>query len=160
MLAEELRHAQNRAAVQAVQRKARQEARSLAKPTTSNTSTEPDPELSLVTATMEAPQYAKIIDSIPIFSGEPKENVSDWLDIVTLKFDIIGYDALQKRRFIPQYLAGKALKWHLAHREDLASWADYTTAISAAFPRFLPTSRDMNLQMLKTRKQLNNESFY
>jgi hypothetical protein len=53
--------------------------------------------------TTEEQQYAKIIDSIPTFSGEPQENNHDWLDIVSLKFDIIGDDSRQKRRFIPQY---------------------------------------------------------
>jgi hypothetical protein len=108
---------------------------------------------------MDVPQYAQIIDSIPTFSGEAKENVNDWLDIVSLKFDIMGYEAHKKRRFIPQYLAGNALKWHLAHRDELSSWEDYTAAITTAFPRIITMSRDMNLQMLKDRKQLENESF-
>ncbi|CAF2848303.1 unnamed protein product [Rotaria sp. Silwood2] len=108
---------------------------------------------------MEEQQYGKIIDSIPIFSGQPIENITEWLDIVSLKFDIIGYDSRQKRRFLPQYLAGNALKWHLTHREDLLSWDDYTNAIADAFPQIVTTSRDMNLQLLKDRKQGDNESF-
>ena len=50
---------------------------------------------------MEEHQHCKIIDSIPIFSGQSNENIKDWLEIVSLKFDIIGYDSRQKRRFIP-----------------------------------------------------------
>ena len=70
---------------------------------------------------MEEHQYGKIIDSIPIFSGQSNENIKDWLEIVSLKFDIIGYGSRQKQRFIPQYLIGNALKWHLTHRNDLLS---------------------------------------
>ena len=68
-----------------------------------------------------------------IFSGQSNENIKDWLEIVSLKFDIIGYDSRQKRRFIAQYLTENALKWHLTHRDDLLSWDDYTTAITSAF---------------------------
>ena len=108
---------------------------------------------------MEEQQYAKIIDSIPTFSGEPQENIHDWLDIISLKFEIIGYDSRQKRRFIPQYLAGNALKWHLAHREGLATWEGYIVALESAFPRISTTSRDMNLKMLRDRKQGDTEAF-
>ncbi|CAF3865997.1 unnamed protein product [Rotaria sp. Silwood1] len=108
---------------------------------------------------MEEQQYSKIIDSIPVFSGQSKEDIKEWLEIVSLKFDIIGYDARQKRRFIPQYLTRNALKWHLAHRDELSSWTKYTNPIIAAFPHAITTSRDLNLQLLKDRKQGDNEPF-
>jgi hypothetical protein len=43
------------------------------------------------------------MDSIPIFMGVLRENINDWLEIVSSKFEIIGYDFRQTRRFIPQY---------------------------------------------------------
>ena len=43
---------------------------------------------------MEDHHYSKILDSIPIFSGILHQNIAERLDIVSLKFDIIGYDSL------------------------------------------------------------------
>jgi len=108
---------------------------------------------------MEEQQYRKIIDTIPTFSGEPHDNVHEWLDTVSLKFDIIGYNPLQKRRFIAQYLSGNALKWHLTHRDALLAWDEYIQAIAAGFPHPITTSRDMNLKLLRDRKQGPAESF-
>jgi hypothetical protein len=159
MLSDEVLRAQARTTEQAAARDARHAARSRSKSTSKDTSPPSKLDLAPSTTNMEEPKYHNIIDSIPIFSGEPHENINDWLDIVLLKFDIIGYDSRQKRRFIPQYLAGNALKWHLAHRDDLVSWDDYTRSISSAFPRAITTSRDMNLKMLQDRKQGDSESF-
>ncbi|CAF0940209.1 unnamed protein product [Rotaria sordida] len=159
MLAEEIAQAQARAAIQAEERIARHEARSRSKSPSQLMSTDSRVDISRSTTIMEGPQYSKIIDSIPTFSGDPHENINDWLDIISLKFDIIGYDSRQKRRFIPQYLAGNALKWHLAHREELSSWNEYLNAITSAFPPLITTSRDMNLKMLRDRKQADTEPF-
>ena len=157
MLADELARDQARAAIQAEERSARHEARSRLTLPHSISPTQPDP-FSSITA-MEDHHYNTILDSIPVFSGTPHENIAEWLDIVNLKFDIIGYDSRQKRRFIPQYLAGNALKWHLLHRNDLSSWDDYLGALTPAFPLLITTSRDMNLKLLRDRKQSNDESF-
>ncbi|CAF1523691.1 unnamed protein product [Adineta ricciae] len=108
---------------------------------------------------METQQFSKIIDTIPIFSGTPRENVHEWLELVNLKFDMIGYNAVQKRRFVPQYLSGDAPKWHLSHRDQLDGWDAYVVALVAAFPYVETTSRDMNLKMLRDRKQGVLESF-
>ena len=129
MPAEELRQAQQRATIQAEERNVRHEARSCSKEALSQS----DLEVIRSLNSMEEHQYGKIIDSIPIFSGKSNENIKDWLEIVSLRFDIIGYDSRRKRRFIPQYLIGNALKWHLTHRDGLLSWDDYTTAITSAF---------------------------
>jgi hypothetical protein len=159
MLAEEILHTNARAAEQAIDRNARYEARSNLQATSHPSSASSDFSAPDPCRSMEAAQYARIIETIPVFSGTSTENVSDWLEIITLKFDIIGYDATQKRRFVPQYLDGNAMKWHLAHREDLTTWDAYTRAIRAAFPRLQTASRDMNLQMLKNRLQTATESF-
>ena len=82
---------------------------------------------------MDTPQIRNIIDSIPTFSGDPAHNVHDWIEIVSLKFDIIGYDSNQRRRFLPQYLSGNALKWHLANRDRFSDWDDYIHALETAF---------------------------
>jgi hypothetical protein len=159
MFAEELAQTQLRAALQAEERNARYEVRSVSNDTHTSASSDINLQNSHPNTRMEDQQYKKIIDSIPTFSGEPRENVNDWLEVVSLKFDIIGYDNLQKRRFVPQYLSGNALKWHLAHREQLESWNEYTTTIKSAFPHHITTSRDMNLKMLRERKQGGNEAF-
>jgi len=159
MLADELARAQARATVQAEQRNARYQARSNSDSASTNITSDPPLNFSRPNTNMVDHQFGKVIDSIPTFSGEPRENVNDWLKIVSLKFDIFGYYSHQKRRFIPQYLAGNALKWHLAHRAQLSSWDEYTEAITAAFPRLITTSRDMNLKKLKDRKQGDTESF-
>ena len=155
MFAEELRQAQQRAAIQAEKRNVRHEARSRSKETLCQS----EFEVTRSPNSMEGRQYGKIIDTIPIFSGQSNENIKDWLEIVSLKFDIIGYDSSQKRRFIPQYLTGNALIWHLTHRDDLLSRNEYTTAITSAFPYLATTSRDMNLQLLQSRLRGNDESF-
>jgi hypothetical protein len=72
---------------------------------------------------------------------------------------MIGYNANQRRRFIPQYLIGDALKWHLSHRDQLEHWEAYHAALVAAFPYVETTSRDMNLKLLRDRKQGVTESF-
>src|ERR1700722_15906784 len=128
MLAAELAESQARAELQAQQRTARHQARSRSPPpsTTSLLAASPPHTNNNI---MEAHQLAKIIDSIPSFSGESRDNIQDWLEIVSLKFDLLGYDTRQKRRFIPQYLSGDALKWHLANRERLATWEEYIAAI-------------------------------
>jgi len=159
MLAEELARAKARAAVQAEERNARHKARSYSNDMQNSTSSDIPPQGPRYPNSMEDPQYRNIIDSIPTFSGESRENINDWLEIISLKFDILGYDSRQKRRFIPQYLAGNALKWHLAHRDHLSSWDDYVQAITSAFPRLIITSRDMNLTMLRERKQGDTECF-
>ncbi|CAF2925422.1 unnamed protein product [Rotaria sp. Silwood2] len=104
-------------------------------------------------------QYSKLIDSIPTFSGNPHENINQWLGIVSLKFYIIGYDSRQKCRFIPQYLTGSALQWYLAHCSELSSWDKELAAITSAFPDLITTSRDMNLKLLRDRKQADTEPF-
>lgn len=159
MLAEEIAQAQARAAIQAAERHARHEARSQPEFISPVMTTDSNSNISHSTTMLEQHQFEKIIDSIPTFSGDPHENIDDWLDIVSLKFDIIGYDHKQKRRFLPQYLGGNALKWHLAHREQLPSWNEYLTTIKSAFPLLVTTSRDMNLKMLRDRKQHDYESF-
>ena len=122
MLADELARAQSRADAQAAERDSRYENRCVAKASSANTAASTSNTTSSSTPYMEDHQLRNIVDSIPTFSGEPAHNVHDWLEIVSLKFDIIGYDHLQRRRFIPQYLSGAALKWHIANREDLTSW--------------------------------------
>lgn len=104
-------------------------------------------------------QYKAVIDSIPTFAGESREKVNDWIEIVSLKFDILAYEPAQRRRFIPQYLAGNALKWHLAHRDHLTDWNEYIAELRVAFPQVITTSRDMNLKMLCDRKQGDTEAF-
>lgn len=174
---------QERATKQADQREKRYEARCQIRSATTitnpdlSTATVPPPDLKIPTSNfdcsntnltveycdpsslMEQYQYKAVINSIPTFSGETREKVDDWLEIISLKFDILAYEPQQRRRFIPQYLAGNALKWHFAHREDLNQWHDYTTALRTAFPQVITTSRDMNLQMLRNRKQKDSESF-
>ena len=108
---------------------------------------------------MEDHHYNKILDSIPVFLGTSHENIAEWLNVVNLKFDIIEYNSRQKCRFIPQYLAGNALKWHLLHRDELSSWDDYLGALTSAFPHLITTSRDMNLKLLRGGKQGNDKSF-
>lgn len=159
MLADEVARAQARAVVQAEERNTRHAARSFSQTTSKETSPPSTSEKSHTTLTMEEQQYANIIDSIPTFSGESRDNIHDWLDIISLKFDLLAYDPRQKRRFIPQYLAGNALKWHLAHRDDLGSWNEYIAALASAFPRLTTTSRDMNLKLLRDRKQNDTEAF-
>lgn len=154
-----------RAAKQAVERDLRHNTRSEAKQDSSDaTNSQPSAvtpstdTISTLQITMEA-QYKAIIDSIPTFSGTTPENVITWLDIVSLKFDLLNYEPPQRRRFIPQYLAGTALQWHMTHRNQLLTWDEYITALSDAFPRTVTTSRDMNLQKLRDRKQGDTEAF-
>ncbi|CAF1497821.1 unnamed protein product [Adineta ricciae] len=160
MLAAELREAQQRAAAQAGKRNQRHAARSRSRSISiSNDTTLSQIQSSPLPVIMEAQQYSKIIDTIPVFSGNPHGNIHEWLDLVVLKFDMIGYTAIQKRRFIPQYLTGDALKLHLSHRDQLQGWDDYCVALVAAFPHVETTSRDMNLKLLRDRKQGITESF-
>ena len=51
------------------------------------------------------------------------------------------------------------MKWHLLHRNELYSWDDYLGVLTSAFPHLITTSRDMNLKLLRDRKQGNDESF-
>lgn len=159
MLADKIAAAKSRADTQALERDLRHANRSLAQPTSEITSNSRFDTTSQNTVSMENHQLRNIVDSIPTFSGEPTQDVRDWLEIVSLKFDIIGYDPLQRRRFIPQYLYGAALKWHLVNREAFPEWEDYTRAIELAFPQLTATSRDMNLQRLKNRVQGPTEPF-
>lgn len=160
MLAAEIRRARQRAAVQSLERNQRYAARSNSRSISpSNNTNLPQLNHSSALVVMETQQYSKIIDSIPIFSGNPGENVYEWLELVDLKFDMIGYTAAHKRRFIPQYLNGDALRWHLAHRDRLEDWDTYHAALLDAFPYVETTSRDMNLKMLRDRKQGSTESF-
>ena len=164
MLAEELVDANARAAAQATERDIRAATRAVQQPAlipSRATSSSPAPPLSVVPRTlpMEDPQLRHVVDSIPTFSGAPTHNVQEWLAIVVLKFDIIGYDPSQRRRFIPQYLSGAALQWHLINRDRLPTWPEYTSQLELAFPRALTTSRDMNLQLLKSRTQGATEAF-
>jgi len=89
MLADELRQAKLRADAQAIERNNRPETRTRSKSISTD-----DTLLPLISSSsntsMEAQQYSKIIDSIPIFSGNPRENVHEWLDLVVLKFGMIG----------------------------------------------------------------------
>ncbi|CAF1499936.1 unnamed protein product, partial [Rotaria sordida] len=159
MLTDEILRAQACKAAQTEGRNARHEVRSRSKSASKDTSFNPTLELARSTTHMEDHQYRNIIDTIPKFSGESRENITDWLDIVSLKFNLLGYDSRQKRRFIPQYLAGNTLKWHLTHREELSSWEEYILAFTSAFPRIITTSRDLNLRMLQDRKQGVTEPF-
>ena len=45
---------------------------------------------------MEGHRYSKIVNSIPIFSGTLHQNIPEKMNIVSLKFDTIGYDSRQK----------------------------------------------------------------
>ena len=51
------------------------------------------------------------------------------------------------------------MKCHIALRNELSSWDDYTTALMCAFPHLVSTSRDMSLQLLKYCLQDTTESF-
>jgi Zinc knuckle len=159
MLADEIATAKSRADAQALERELRYANRSLAKSSSDTLTAPTSGTTSRSAAPMEDHQLRNIVDSIPTFSGEHTQNVREWIEIVSLKFDIIDYDSLQRRRFIPQYLSGAALKWHLIHREALTEWGDYTRAIELAFPQITTTSRDMNLQLLKSRVQGPTEPF-
>ncbi|CAF3176169.1 unnamed protein product [Rotaria sp. Silwood2] len=152
MLADELARAQVPAAIQVEARNARHEAPSRSPSTLKYTSSAHNLDLHGSVTNMEDYRYSKIIDSIPTFSGEPLENISDWLAILSLKSDIIRYNSRQKSRSIPQYLAGSALKWHLSHFNKILVWDDYVDAITP-FSRIITTSQDMNLKMLKNCKQ-------
>ena len=68
---------------------------------------------------MENHHYSKTVNSIPIFSETLHQNTPERMNIVSLKFDTIGYDSRQKNRFIPQHVAGNVLKWYLAHCDEL-----------------------------------------
>ena len=92
MLADEVARAQARAVVQAEERNTRHAARSFSQTTSKETSPPSTSEKSHTTLTMEEQQYANIIDSIPTFSGESRDNIHDWLDIISLKFDLLAYD--------------------------------------------------------------------
>ena len=78
MVAKKLRQAQQRAAIQTKERNVRYEARSRSKETLSQS----DLEVIRSPNSMEEHQCGKIIDSIPIFSGQSNENIKDWLEIV------------------------------------------------------------------------------
>ena len=159
MLADAIANSEYRADAQALERDLRHANCSVAQASTEITSTSTFGTTFRNTVSLEDHQLRNIVDSIPTFSGEPTQDVRDWLEIVSLKFDIIGYDPLQRRRFIPQYFYGAALKWHLVNREAFPEWRDYTRAIELAFPQLTATSRDMNLQLLKNRVQGPTESF-
>jgi zinc knuckle protein len=107
----------------------------------------------------EQHQLNKIIDSIPTFSGNASENVSEWVQTISLKFELLGYNAEACRRYVPQYLAHNALTWHVANRANHGDWPTFTAAIQRAFPLLPLVSRDMNLKMLKDRRQGPDESF-
>ena len=68
---------------------------------------------------MEDHHYSKTVNSIPIFSGTLHQNVTERMNIVSLKFDTIGYDSRQKNQFIPQHLVSNALKWYRAHCDEV-----------------------------------------
>ena len=63
--------------------------------------------------------YSKTVNSIPIFSGTLHQNIPERMNIVSLKFDTIGYDSRQKNRCIPHHVVGNALKWYLAHCDEI-----------------------------------------
>ena len=160
MLADELANAKLRADAQALDRDLRSVNRSLAKSSSEPLAASSSSKTSRPSASMEDHQLRNIVDSIPTFSGDPNQNVRDWIEIISLKFDIIDYDPLQRRRFLPQYLYGAALKWHLANRDTLPDLGPYLRALELAFPQVTTTSRDMNLQLLKNRVQGPSEPFH
>ena len=45
---------------------------------------------------MEDHHYSKIVNSVPIFSGTLHQSIPERMNIVSLKFDTIGYDSRQK----------------------------------------------------------------
>ena len=160
MLADALADAKLRADAQALERDLRSENRALAKSSSEPLAASSSSKTSRSPVSMEDHQLRNIVDSIPTFSGDPNQNVRDWIEIISLKFDIIDYDPLQRRRFLPQYLYGAALKWHLANRATLTELRPYLRALELAFPQVTTTSRDMNLQLLKNRVQGPTEPFH
>jgi hypothetical protein len=145
----------SRADIQATERSTRYENRQLRRDTPC-----PLPSAIETTESMADSQLRIILESIPTFLGNTEQNVHDWLDVISLKFDIIGYDPVQRRRYLPQYLGDDALKWHIANREQLPLWDDYIQALATAFPRITAISRDLQLQQLKDRKQGPRELFH
>ena len=68
---------------------------------------------------MENHHHSKTVNSIPIFSKTLHQNIPERMNIVSLRFDTIGYNSRQKNRFISQHVTGNALKWYLAHCDEL-----------------------------------------
>ena len=130
MLVDELTGSQARAAIQAEERNARHKGRSCSHPKLLHSLSSTQAVTSSIIP-MEDHHYSKTVNSIPIFSGALHQNISERLNIVSLKFDTLGYDSRQKNRFIPQHAAVNALKWYLAHCDELSLWGDYIGAITS-----------------------------
>ena len=118
MLVDKLTRSQVRAAIQTEERNARHEGRSCSHPKLLYSFSSTQAVTSSIIP-MEGHRYSKIVNSNPIFSRTLHQNIPERMNIVSLKFDSIGYDSRQKNRFIPQHVAGNALKWYLAHRDEL-----------------------------------------
>ena len=89
---------------------------------------------------MEDHHCSKTVNGVPIFSGTLHQNIPERMNIISLEFDAIAYDSRQKNRFIPKHAAVNALKWYLAHCDELSLWGDYIGAITSAFPSLTTAS--------------------
>ena len=118
MLVDELTRSQARATIHAEERNARHEGRPCSIPKLLHSLSSTQAVTSSIIP-MENYHYSKTVNSISIFSGTLHQNIPEKMNIASLKFDTIGYDSRQKNRFIPQHLADNALKWYLAHCDEL-----------------------------------------
>ena len=95
MLVDELTKSQALAAIQAEERNARHEGRSCSCPKLLHSLSSTQAVTSSIIP-MEAHHYSKTVNSIPILSGTLHQNIPERMNIVSLKFDTIGYDSRQK----------------------------------------------------------------
>ena len=118
LLVDQLTRSQEHANIQAEERNARHEGRSCSHPKLLHSLSSTQAVTSSIIP-MEDHRYSKTVNSIPIFSETLHQNIPERMNIVSLKVDSIGYDSRQKNRFISQHVAGNALKWYLAHCDEL-----------------------------------------
>ena len=92
VLVDELSRSQARAAIQAEERNTHHEGRSCSRPKLLHSLSSTQAVTTSIIP-MENQHYSKIVNSIPIFSGTLHQNIPEMMNIVSLKFDTIGYDS-------------------------------------------------------------------
>ena len=95
MLVDELTRSQAGAVIQAEERNACHKGPSCSRPKLLHSLSSTQAVTSSIIP-MEDQHYSKIVNSIPIFSGTLHQNIPERMNIVSLKFDTIGYDSRQK----------------------------------------------------------------
>lgn len=105
---------------------------------------------------LQSKRINQLLDSTP-FTGSSSQEVSDWIDDLSNKYDQVQLDDDQRLSVAIDLLKGNAKLWYDTHKDTIDNWITLKNKLTAYFQLVTGTDQFQLEQKLYNRRRQTNE---